>query len=104
MKMLNTLLQQCSKRVHLALVKADLIPQLITTLNPHSLSFAEAEDIHINLLKPTTHSLWLATPDGLTELRIKDGNEQQAVHETPESSTYLLIINRQGISFFICQS
>ncbi|KAK2954951.1 hypothetical protein BLNAU_10091 [Blattamonas nauphoetae] len=68
--------------VRLALVKADLIPQITTTLNPQSLSFTEAVDIHTNLMISITHSVWLSTPDGLAELGIEDRDEQQAVHET----------------------
>ncbi|KAK2941469.1 hypothetical protein BLNAU_23616 [Blattamonas nauphoetae] len=82
MKMLGTLMDNCSAKVLLALVKADLIPQLIITLHPLSLSFAEAVDIHINLMKTICNSLWLATPFGLKQLEIEDDDKQQAVHET----------------------
>ncbi|KAK2946416.1 hypothetical protein BLNAU_18667 [Blattamonas nauphoetae] len=82
MKMLGTLIDNCSAKVLPAFVKANLIPQLINTLNPLSLSFAEAVDIHINLMKTISNSLWLATPSGLNELRIEDGNEQETAHET----------------------
>ncbi|KAK2948863.1 hypothetical protein BLNAU_16206 [Blattamonas nauphoetae] len=44
MKMLRTLLAHCSAPHRLALVKANIIPHIINTLNPQSLSFAEAED------------------------------------------------------------
>ncbi|KAK2952712.1 hypothetical protein BLNAU_12361 [Blattamonas nauphoetae] len=50
LEMLNSLLNRCSSQMHLALVKADLIPRLITTLNPQSLSFAEAVEIHSGLM------------------------------------------------------
>ncbi|KAK2956585.1 hypothetical protein BLNAU_8425 [Blattamonas nauphoetae] len=82
MKMLITLFRKCSAHIHLTLVKADLIPQLIISLNPLSLSFAEKADIHINLMKIIIRSLRLTTPDGLTRLAIKYENGQQAVHET----------------------
>ncbi|KAK2956652.1 hypothetical protein BLNAU_8493 [Blattamonas nauphoetae] len=82
MKMLGSLIQWCSAKVRLALVKADLIPQLIITLNPQSLSFAEAGDIHVYLLNIVGNCVLLATPQGLEELKIEDENEQQAVHET----------------------
>ncbi|KAK2957600.1 hypothetical protein BLNAU_7499 [Blattamonas nauphoetae] len=65
MKMLGELIQFCSDNVRFDLVKADLIPQLITSLDPLSLSFAEAEDIHINIMKTIRESFWLATPFGL---------------------------------------
>ncbi|KAK2957501.1 hypothetical protein BLNAU_7400 [Blattamonas nauphoetae] len=81
-KILKTLIIWCSTKVRLALVKADLIPQLMNTLNPQSLSFAEGVNIHINLMKIITSSLWLATPDAIRRLAITDANEQQAVHET----------------------
>ncbi|KAK2957593.1 hypothetical protein BLNAU_7492 [Blattamonas nauphoetae] len=81
-EMLVTMSWICSLKVQFALVKADLIPQLIVTLNPQSLSFEEAEDIHINIMNVVKSSLWLATPNGLASLKIEDNNEQQAVHET----------------------
>ncbi|KAK2952441.1 hypothetical protein BLNAU_12547 [Blattamonas nauphoetae] len=61
---------------------ADLIPQLITTLNPHSLSFAKAVDIHVHLLNIIIHFLWSATRNGLASLKIEDPDVQQTVYET----------------------
>ncbi|KAK2950732.1 hypothetical protein BLNAU_14403 [Blattamonas nauphoetae] len=81
-KMLKTLILWCSAKSLLALVNADLIPQLIKNLNPLSFSFTEAEDIHINIMKSIRNSLWLAAANGLEFLEIKDGDEQQAVYET----------------------
>ncbi|KAK2943324.1 hypothetical protein BLNAU_21749 [Blattamonas nauphoetae] len=71
----------CSVEVRLALAKADLIPQLINTLNPPSLSFTETVDIHSSLLHIVTNSFWLASPYCLAQLGIEDRNEQLAVHE-----------------------
>ncbi|KAK2952680.1 hypothetical protein BLNAU_12329 [Blattamonas nauphoetae] len=82
MKMLRNLIDCCSSQMHLALVTADLIPRLITTLNPQSLSFAEAVEIHSGLMSSLTSSLRLSTPEGLSILEIEDWNEQQAVHKT----------------------
>ncbi|KAK2948868.1 hypothetical protein BLNAU_16211 [Blattamonas nauphoetae] len=82
MKMLRILNWNSSAKSRLALVKADLVPQLIPSLNPLSLPFAEAVDIHINLMFTIRKSLWLATPDVLRLLEITDRNEKQAVHET----------------------
>ncbi|KAK2946413.1 hypothetical protein BLNAU_18664 [Blattamonas nauphoetae] len=81
-KILETLILWCSPKVHLALVKADIIHHLIITLNPLSLSFAEAVDIHMHLMNIINYSLRLQTQNGLNELRIEDGYEQQAVRET----------------------
>ncbi|KAK2950142.1 hypothetical protein BLNAU_14944 [Blattamonas nauphoetae] len=82
MEMVDSLITNYSLRVRLALVKADLIPQIISTLNPQSLSFAEAVDIHKYLMKSMRNFVWLATRIGLSQLKIEDGNEQQAVRET----------------------
>ncbi|KAK2941472.1 hypothetical protein BLNAU_23619 [Blattamonas nauphoetae] len=82
MKMLNNFVISCSDTVGLALVKADLIPHLVITLNLLSLSFTDAVDIHINVMSIVRNSLWFATPFGLNELRIEDGNERHAVQET----------------------
>ncbi|KAK2953073.1 hypothetical protein BLNAU_12062 [Blattamonas nauphoetae] len=82
MEILRNLIFFSSAQVRISLVKADLVPQLITTLNPLSLSFAEAVNVHACLLTILTKSVWLATPYGLQQLGIKDKKEQQAVHET----------------------
>ncbi|KAK2953069.1 hypothetical protein BLNAU_12058 [Blattamonas nauphoetae] len=82
MEMLKTLIFGCSAEVRFPLVKADLIPQLIITLNPQSLSFTEPVDIHTYLLRIIWNSIWLATPFGLEQLAIEDVYELQTVHET----------------------
>ncbi|KAK2949844.1 hypothetical protein BLNAU_15239 [Blattamonas nauphoetae] len=82
MKLLRNLIELCSAELRLPLVQADLIPQLIVTLNPQSLSFAETADIHTYLLSNINGLVSLATPDDLAELGIQDENEQQAIHET----------------------
>ncbi|KAK2942377.1 hypothetical protein BLNAU_22720 [Blattamonas nauphoetae] len=105
MGMLDSSIWNCSPKVHLALVKADLIPQLINTLNPQSLPFAETVDLHANLMKTITYSLWLATPYYLRQLKTNDRNEQQAVCETilkqvlSPSEKYIchLCVNRYSI-------
>ncbi|KAK2956146.1 hypothetical protein BLNAU_8926 [Blattamonas nauphoetae] len=89
MKMLFSLLLWSSEKVHLSLIKADLIPQLIIALNPHSLSFTEAVDIHINLMKTIRWFVARSTPHSLAELGIQDLNEQQAVHETVFQQVFL---------------
>ncbi|KAK2954146.1 hypothetical protein BLNAU_10963 [Blattamonas nauphoetae] len=105
MKVLKNLIWFISAKLNLTLVKADLIPQLILTLNPLSLSFAEAEDIHTSLISTITWSAWLSTPDGLRQLEIEDQNEQQVVHKTvfqqvvAPSAKYIshLCVNRNSI-------
>ncbi|KAK2948084.1 hypothetical protein BLNAU_16957 [Blattamonas nauphoetae] len=105
MKLLDSVVQNSSAQVRLTLVKADLVPQLINTLNPQSFSFAEGVDIHINLTNSVSRSLWLATPYCLEQHGIEDWNEQQAVHETvlkhvvAPSEKYIrhLCVNRYSI-------
>ncbi|KAK2943705.1 hypothetical protein BLNAU_21356 [Blattamonas nauphoetae] len=82
MGILDHLIFVSSVQVQLALVKADLIPQLIVTLNPLALSFTEAVDIHTSLIKTISWSLWLATRIGLRQLEMEDDDGQQSVHET----------------------
>ncbi|KAK2960255.1 hypothetical protein BLNAU_4808 [Blattamonas nauphoetae] len=82
MKLLKTLVMNCSAKVHLTLVNADLIHQIISTINPLSLSVTEAVDIHVYLLKIVRDTLWIVTPGGLPQLKIEDEKEQQAVHES----------------------
>ncbi|KAK2963524.1 hypothetical protein BLNAU_1567 [Blattamonas nauphoetae] len=80
--MLDSLLVWCSSKIRYALVKADLIPQLMTTLNPLSLSLAESVDIHVIIMAAITNFLWLSTPNGLRQLEIEHRNEQKDVHKT----------------------
>ncbi|KAK2957608.1 hypothetical protein BLNAU_7507 [Blattamonas nauphoetae] len=114
MEMLQRLLATISPEVLLALVQADLITQLIINLNPQSLSFAKAVDIHLHLMNIARSSLKLATPDGLEQLKITDQNEHQVVHDTilkqvmKHSEQYIghLCVNRFSIvdgeiSFYI---
>ncbi|KAK2957563.1 hypothetical protein BLNAU_7462 [Blattamonas nauphoetae] len=82
MKMLGSLIDSRSGKVRLALLHADLIPQLISTFNPLSLSFTEAVGIHTCLMKTIRESIWLATPDGLIRLSCESGYEPQTVRET----------------------
>ncbi|KAK2955237.1 hypothetical protein BLNAU_9789 [Blattamonas nauphoetae] len=82
MKMVEILTHNCSAQQRFALVKADLIPQLIISLDPQSLSFDEAVDIHIDLIHILTASFSFTFPDTLATLKIPDCDEQQSVHET----------------------
>ncbi|KAK2964066.1 hypothetical protein BLNAU_1147 [Blattamonas nauphoetae] len=82
MKMIDSLIWQCSAEAILALVKADLIPQIITTLNPLSLSLSHCAHIHTYLIHLINASQNLTTPEKFKLLRIEDHDEQQAVHET----------------------
>ncbi|KAK2953267.1 hypothetical protein BLNAU_11730 [Blattamonas nauphoetae] len=105
MKMIESLSRCCSAQVNLALVQAGFIPQILVTLNPQSLSFAEAEDFHTDLISNISRSLWLATPDGLADLTFKDDDEQQDVHESilkqvlapSEKYIWHLCVNRYSI-------
>ncbi|KAK2956571.1 hypothetical protein BLNAU_8411 [Blattamonas nauphoetae] len=82
MEILEAQLNHCSEKLRLTFVKADLIPQLINTLNPLSLSFAEAVDIHASLMTVINQTVFLATQDGLEDLEIEEDDEQQIVHDT----------------------
>ncbi|KAK2957564.1 hypothetical protein BLNAU_7463 [Blattamonas nauphoetae] len=82
MQILESISVTCSRNSRLGLIKADLLPHLIASLNPLSQYFAEAVDIHMNVMKTITNSLWLATPFGLRQFGIEDENEQQTVQET----------------------
>ncbi|KAK2952988.1 hypothetical protein BLNAU_11977 [Blattamonas nauphoetae] len=82
MEMLQNLIFRCSMKVHFALIKDDLFPQLMTTLNLQSLSFTDAVDIHNCLTYIIFNSVNLSTPNVLDLLRIEGGVEQQAVCKT----------------------
>ncbi|KAK2957516.1 hypothetical protein BLNAU_7415 [Blattamonas nauphoetae] len=105
MMTLARLYLNCSAEVRLPLVKADLIHQLVNTLNPLTLSFTEGVDLHLHLMEIVNYSVSLATSLYLEVLEIEDVNEQQAVHETvlkqvlAPSEKYLqhLCVNRYSI-------
>ncbi|KAK2950451.1 hypothetical protein BLNAU_14569 [Blattamonas nauphoetae] len=82
MQMFGALTASCSTKMHLLLVKADLIPQIIVTSTLQSLSFEKVKYIHTYFISIIVHSFWLATPDYLAKPTFKDEYEQQAVHET----------------------
>ncbi|KAK2943803.1 hypothetical protein BLNAU_21281 [Blattamonas nauphoetae] len=86
MEMLGTLILYCCDNLRVPLVKADLIRELVITLNPQFISLSDCEHIHINVLRIISLSVWLATPNGFTQLGIKDRNEQQAIHKTISQS------------------
>ncbi|KAK2956144.1 hypothetical protein BLNAU_8924 [Blattamonas nauphoetae] len=90
MKMLGTLILDCSAKVGFALVNADLIPHLVSTLNPLSLPFTEAVDLHVNLMKSINWTFCLITPLCLAELGIRGHDEQQAVRETSFSQSQVV--------------
>ncbi|KAK2956936.1 hypothetical protein BLNAU_8011 [Blattamonas nauphoetae] len=105
MKMLSNLIWLCSDDNLLLLVKADLISELVITLNPQSLSFTEAVDIHTYLISTITYPLRLTTPEVLTSLTYQDDNEQQAACGTilkqvlapSEKYIWHLCVNRYSI-------
>ncbi|KAK2953260.1 hypothetical protein BLNAU_11723 [Blattamonas nauphoetae] len=105
MKMIYIMLNWCSAKSQLALVQADLIPLIIITLNPLSLPFTKAADIHTNLMKIVDWSLWLAIQYGLRQPEIINDNEQHTVQETAltkvlaPAETYIchLCVNRLSI-------
>ncbi|KAK2964006.1 hypothetical protein BLNAU_1087 [Blattamonas nauphoetae] len=66
MKMLDNLLFWCSAKSRLALVQADLILQNIITLNPLSLPFTKAADIHTYLMKIVDWSISISVTDSWT--------------------------------------
>ncbi|KAK2948079.1 hypothetical protein BLNAU_17026 [Blattamonas nauphoetae] len=104
-EMVEGLMNDRSAEVRLAFIKADLIPKIINTLNPLSLSFVEAVDIHINLMTIIGTTVWLSRPYPFRRLEIKDNDEQQAVHEIvlkqvlapTEKYLYHLCVNRYSI-------
>ncbi|KAK2964015.1 putative Ubiquitin family protein [Blattamonas nauphoetae] len=82
MKMLNSLVSHCYSTIHLFLIEIDLIPQLISNLNPQSLSFAEAKYIHTCLISVIADSFWLSTPLGIAALMDEEGYGPQGEHKT----------------------
>ncbi|KAK2947106.1 hypothetical protein BLNAU_17958 [Blattamonas nauphoetae] len=82
MKMLRELIIYCSSKVRLALVTADLVSQLMNTLNPQSLPFTERVDFHMYVMEIINRFLWLATPGAQANLEIEGDNAQQGVYET----------------------
>ncbi|KAK2942379.1 hypothetical protein BLNAU_22722 [Blattamonas nauphoetae] len=101
-EMLANLITKIIPEVRLALVKADLIPQLINTLNPLSLSFAEAEDIHINVMNIIWNSLWLATRNGLIWCKNSDDDDNPATQASPSEHFDLFLTSFGQQTPFVC--
>ncbi|KAK2961564.1 hypothetical protein BLNAU_3362 [Blattamonas nauphoetae] len=105
MKILRFLILWGSPFYNLTLIKAELIPQLINTLNPYSLSLSDCEDIHTSLISTITSSLIFTIPDIFQNLGIEDHNEQQTgcemvlqqVLEPSEKYLWHLCVNRNSI-------
>ncbi|KAK2961991.1 hypothetical protein BLNAU_3047 [Blattamonas nauphoetae] len=79
---INHLVPMCSRNVQFGLLNADLVPQLISSLQPLTRSFKYPQNIHSDLLSIIGRFLWLATPSNDAYAEIDDHTEQQAVHET----------------------
>ncbi|KAK2950294.1 hypothetical protein BLNAU_14786 [Blattamonas nauphoetae] len=79
---LTDLFGHCSASLLLKLVRADLIPKLVSSLNPSTISFAEAQKIHIPLINFFDSAQWFACHEGLVNVNITDPKEKQAVYET----------------------
>ncbi|KAK2945764.1 hypothetical protein BLNAU_19320 [Blattamonas nauphoetae] len=82
MKMLDHLHINSTSQIHLKLVHAALIPRLLSSLNPLSLSFVDGAELHTLLISVISLSVWFATQAGLVSLKINDRHEQQTVHTT----------------------
>ncbi|KAK2959587.1 hypothetical protein BLNAU_5365 [Blattamonas nauphoetae] len=82
MKMLKNLINSCSFRYLRALIRADLVPQLVVTLSPQSLSFPKSQDIHTCLLLTFGKSFSLTIYFFDEEIGVNRHDKQQAVCET----------------------
>ncbi|KAK2949712.1 hypothetical protein BLNAU_15383 [Blattamonas nauphoetae] len=83
----------------LALVKANLIPQLITSLDPLSYSFTDAKDLHISLINVLSKFIQLAPPLEFRHLDSVGHRQQQITHETVLK---LVLFPSQAYLRFIC--
>ncbi|KAK2955505.1 hypothetical protein BLNAU_9552 [Blattamonas nauphoetae] len=81
-ELMDNLILLCSYDIRFALIKADLIPRLINTLNPQSFSISDCEDMHTCLMGIITNSFRLAGPNRVSEVEIEDDDERKSVHET----------------------
>ncbi|KAK2949763.1 hypothetical protein BLNAU_15337 [Blattamonas nauphoetae] len=82
MCMLDHLFCHCSPQFRLKLIEAQLIPQIIISLNPQSLVVRETLRINASLLRLIASSLDLATPEELALLEVMPHREQQKVFQT----------------------
>ncbi|KAK2953060.1 hypothetical protein BLNAU_12049 [Blattamonas nauphoetae] len=108
MKMLKNLFFWCSAKIGLTLIQAGLIPQLIVTLNPQSLTFTEAVNIHTGLIKIILNSFRFATPNCLKKLGIEDDDDHSAVHETiltqvltPSENLFWTYVHQSEVSIIV---
>ncbi|KAK2957327.1 hypothetical protein BLNAU_7705 [Blattamonas nauphoetae] len=81
MEFLRSLVVACSPLQKLALVDHGLVSNMMSALKPTTLTFPEADDIHLCLMDIVYHLLWLSTPSGLDRLEFDEPSEQLEVRE-----------------------
>ncbi|KAK2946601.1 hypothetical protein BLNAU_18437 [Blattamonas nauphoetae] len=95
MEFLRSLVVACSPFQKLALVDHGLVSNMMSALKPTTLTFPEADDIHLCLMDIVCHLLWLSTPSGLDRLEFDEPSEQlevrEAVFDSPPINPYLFI-------------
>ncbi|KAK2960848.1 hypothetical protein BLNAU_4245 [Blattamonas nauphoetae] len=80
--MLTGCTDSCSQSFVLKLIRAGLIPHIVASLNPQSLSFADSKFIHMNLILTINCSVRQSILSITNSLGIEDPIEAQAVHDT----------------------
>ncbi|KAK2952269.1 hypothetical protein BLNAU_12828 [Blattamonas nauphoetae] len=81
MEFLRSLVVACSPFQKLALVDHGLVSNIMSALKPTTLTFPEADDIHLCLMDIVHCLLWLSTPSGLDRLEFDEPSEQVEVRE-----------------------
>ncbi|KAK2955024.1 hypothetical protein BLNAU_9955 [Blattamonas nauphoetae] len=82
MEFLHRMIIIRSKHFLLKLVKADLIPHLLASLNPVSLSFEYAEDVHIHLVSIIGLALLLLHPNDSKQIDVINATDKHNLQET----------------------
>ncbi|KAK2957597.1 hypothetical protein BLNAU_7496 [Blattamonas nauphoetae] len=100
-EMVASLIIWYSPTVRLALLHADLIPQIVNTLNELSLPFTEVSGIHTYLMITINCSIRLATPFGLAQVEMKYYNKQQTV---PATVLKQVVIPSEKYIWYLCMN
>ncbi|KAK2942288.1 hypothetical protein BLNAU_22815 [Blattamonas nauphoetae] len=100
MCMLVRLLDLSSPQFRLELIEAQLIPQIIISLNPQSSVVRETLRMNASLLNLIASSLDLATQEELALLKIEPNREQQKVFQTVHNH---VLVPSKGYILHLCE-
>ncbi|KAK2943245.1 hypothetical protein BLNAU_21817 [Blattamonas nauphoetae] len=97
--LLIDLIMSSSSNVHLSLINLNLVPQLLSSLNPQSLSFEDAPDVVLFVASLLSQLLQISSPHSLIKLEIENNWDRSALHDTTLAH---LLVPSEGFIRHVC--